>query len=147
LETAVPGSVLAEGIEFCGLSLATPSSPDGEHGKLSVEEIAHLDPDIVVTSNRALFATISTSAQWSSIRAVRERRIYLSPNNPFGWIDSPPGINRLIGVRWFAGRLHPSAFPDDLPEVTRNFYAAFFHIALDASQLDQLLSIASMQPQ
>jgi len=147
LETAVPGSVLAEGIEFCGLSLAAPSSSGGEHSKLSVEEIAHLDPDIVVTSNRALFATISTSAQWSSIRAVRERRIYLSPNNPFGWIDSPPGINRLIGVRWLAGRLHPSAFPDDLHEVTRNFYAAFFHIDLDASQLDQLLSIASMQPQ
>jgi iron complex transport system substrate-binding protein len=109
LETAVPGSVLAEGIEFCGLSLAAPSSSGGEHAKLSVEEIAHLDPDIVVTSNRALFATISTSAQWSGVRAVREHRIYLSPSNPFGWVDSPPGINRLIGVRWLAGRLHPSA--------------------------------------
>src|SRR6202008_2271946 len=52
LETAVPGSVLAEGIEFCELSLAAPSSSGGENGKLSVEEIARLDPDIVVTSNR-----------------------------------------------------------------------------------------------
>jgi len=147
LETAVPGSVLAEGIEFCGLSLAAPSSSGSEHAKLSVEEIAHLDPDIVVTSNRALFATISMSTQWSTVRAVRERRVYLSPNNPFGWIDSPPGINRLIGVRWLAGRLHPSAFPNDLREVTLNFYATFFHIDLGASQLDQLLSIASMQPQ
>jgi iron complex transport system substrate-binding protein len=78
---------------------------------------------------------------------VRERRIYLSPNTPFGWIDSPPGINRLIGVRWLAGRLHPADVPDDLREVTRDFYAAFFHIDLGVSQLDQLLSIASMQPQ
>jgi iron complex transport system substrate-binding protein len=147
LETAMPGSVLAEGIEFCGLALAAPSSSDGEHAKLSVEEIARLDPDIVVTSNRALFATISTSAQWSGVRAVRERRIYLSPSNPFGWIDSPPGINRLIGVRWLAGRLHPADFPGDLGEVTRDFYATFFHIDLNASQLDQLLSIAALEPQ
>jgi iron complex transport system substrate-binding protein len=81
------------------------------------------------------------------LRAVHERRVFLSPNNPFGWIDSPPGINRLLGVRWLAGRLYPVAFPDDLREVTRDFYAAFFHIDLSASQLDHLLSVASMQPQ
>jgi iron complex transport system substrate-binding protein len=147
LETAMPGSVLAEGIEFCGLALVAPSPSRGEHAKLSVEEIARLDPDIVVTSNRTLFAMISTSPQWSGVRAVHERRILLSPNNPFGWIDSPPGINRLIGVRWLAERLHPAACPGNLRDVTRDFYAAYFHIDLSASQLDQLLSIASMQPQ
>jgi iron complex transport system substrate-binding protein len=147
LETAMPGSVLAEGIEFCGLVLAAPPSSTGEHAKLSIEDIVRLDPDIVVTSSRALFTTISTSTQWSNIRAVHERHIFLSPNNPFGWIDSPPGINRLIGVRWLAGRLYPAAFPGDLRDVARDFYAAFFHIDLSPSQLDQLLSIASVQPQ
>jgi iron complex transport system substrate-binding protein len=81
------------------------------------------------------------------LRAVHERRVFLSPNNPFGWVDSPPGINRLLGVRWLAGRLYPTTFPDDLREVTRDFYAAFLHIDLNASQLDQLLTVASMQPQ
>jgi iron complex transport system substrate-binding protein len=147
LQTAVPGTVLAEALEYCGLALAAAATSGDEPVKLSVDDVAHLDPDIVVTSNRTLFATISTSAPWSGIRAVHERRIYLSPNTPFGWIDSPPGINRLLGVRWLAGMLYPSAFPDDLRDVTRDFYAAFFHVDLGAAQLDQLLSIASMQPQ
>src|SRR5262249_16208267 len=102
LETAVPGSVLAEGIEYSGPVRAAPPPSSGEHVKLSIEDIARLDPDIIVTSNRALFATISTSPQWTGVRAVRERRILLSPNNPFGWIDSPPGVNRHIGLGWLA---------------------------------------------
>ena len=26
--------------------------------------------------------------------------VFLIPNNPFGWLDSPPSVNRLLGVRW-----------------------------------------------
>lgn len=146
LETAKPGSVLAEGIEYCGLALAAPQATSGEHAKASIPDIADADPDLVVTSNRAAFEAISTSPLWADIRAVRERRIYLAPNTPFGWIDSPPGINRLIGVRWLAGRLYPTAFPTDLRDVTREFYATFLHIELSAAQLDELLSVASTTP-
>ena len=27
-------------------------------------------------------------------------KFFLIPNNPFGWLDSPPSVNRLLGVRW-----------------------------------------------
>ena len=31
---------------------------------------------------------------------VRENFTYMAPNLPYGWFDAPPGVNRLIGVRW-----------------------------------------------
>ena len=32
------------------------------------------------------------------MNAVREGRIGLLPRLPYGWIDGPPGINRLPGI-------------------------------------------------
>src|SRR5262245_26255781 len=47
----------------------------------------------------------------ASVKAVQEKRIYLAPNLPDGWFDAPPGVNRLIGVRWLTSILYPSSFP------------------------------------
>src|SRR5262252_3263434 len=73
----------------------------------------------------------------------RERRVYLAPNAPFGWIDSPPGVNRLLGVRWLAGQLYPQALSGDLRAVTRDFYARYYQVDLNDAQLDQLLDTAT----
>ena len=37
----------------------------------------------------------------------RARRVLLAPTVPFGWIDAPPGANRLVGVLWLSRRLSP----------------------------------------
>jgi len=34
------------------------------------------------------------------LRAVRERRLVQAPGLPFGWVDSPPSVNRLLGLMW-----------------------------------------------
>ena len=49
-------------------------------------------------------------------RACRraQRRVHLSPQLPFGWVDYPPGVNRLIGPWWLANLVYPQLFPDDL---------------------------------
>jgi len=33
------------------------------------------------------------------------KRVYLAPTQPFAWIDQPPAVNRLIGLRWLAALL------------------------------------------
>jgi iron complex transport system substrate-binding protein len=33
---------------------------------------------------------------------------------PFGWMDFPSGVNRLIGLWWLAKILYPERFPEDL---------------------------------
>jgi hypothetical protein len=38
------------------------------------------------------------------------------PQAPFGWIDEPPGINRLLGIQWLAATLYPGTdgrYPGD----------------------------------
>jgi iron complex transport system substrate-binding protein len=79
---------------------------------------------------------------WSSVKAVREKRIYLAPNLPYGWFDAP-GVNRLMGVRWLMSVLYPDQFPDNLRAVTRQFYKLFYQVDLSDAQIDLLLTPAT----
>ena len=38
-----------------------------------------------------------------SFRAVREGHALIAPAHPFGWIEEPPSINRLLGLAWLSG--------------------------------------------
>ena len=83
-----------------------------------------------------------TDPAWASVTAVKRGRIHLSPGLPFGWIDRPPSINRLIGLRWLAGVFYPDAARYDLRADTREFYQLFYHVDLDEPALDRLLGPA-----
>jgi hypothetical protein len=50
---------------------------------------------------------------WASVKAVRDGRVHLSPKMPFGWVDFPPSVNRLIGLWWLAKVLYPDKFSED----------------------------------
>ncbi|WP_222070486.1 hypothetical protein [Azospirillum formosense] len=76
----------------------------------------------------------------AGVKAVRDRRVYLSPGLPFTWIDSPPAANRLLGLRWLGAVLYPELFPEDLREETRRFHALFYHREPTAEQIDALLA-------
>lgn len=70
---------------------------------------------------------------------MKNKQVHLSPVYPFGWIDRPPSINRLIGLKWMAHLLHPNLFPLDLSVETRKFYNLFYHVELDDKELGKLL--------
>jgi len=79
------------------------------------------------------------SARWRGAE-VRARRVHLSPKLPFGWVDFPPCVNRLIGLQWLAKILYPDLFPEDLRALTRDFYARFYHVTPSDAQIDRVLA-------
>jgi iron complex transport system substrate-binding protein len=79
-----------------------------------MEQVIVADPEIILTWDRNFFERVIKDPLWAGIRAVRERRVYLSPTAPFGWVDRPPSLNRVIGLKWLAGLFYPDKFPDDL---------------------------------
>jgi iron complex transport system substrate-binding protein len=79
----------------------------------------------------------------SRLKAVQDKRVYLAPNLSYGWLDAPPGVNRLIGVRWLTSILYPKQFPDNLQETTQQFYKLFYQVDLTDEQVAMLLTIAT----
>jgi iron complex transport system substrate-binding protein len=70
--------------------------------------------------------------------AVAQGRVYPAPALPFGWIDGPPSVNRLLGLLWAGHTLYPAVYPEDLWTEARDFYRRFYRIELDDEQFEAL---------
>jgi iron complex transport system substrate-binding protein len=143
LETGVRGSINTEILERVG-AINVADAP-GQRGivNVSIEQVLLWNPEVVVTWDDRFFERVWDDPFWQGTDAVRNRRVYLSPSEPFGWIDRPPSINRLLGMRWLASVLYPDRFEGDLRAMTREFYALFYQVDLSEQQLDDLLAGAT----
>ena len=107
-----------------------------------MEQVRAWNPDVILALDPIFFKAAQTDPLWSSVEAVRKKRIYLAPSLPYGWFE-PPGVNRLIGVRWLMSILYPGQFPEDLGQVTRQFYKLFYQVDLSQQQIEALLGPAT----
>lgn len=104
LETAFAGALATEVLEGAGWTNRAVGGRD--IGRVSREQIAAWDPEAVVTLDRALAERMAADPFWRRRRTGGARRILWIPDAPFGWIDRPPSINRLLGCLWTAGASH-----------------------------------------
>jgi iron complex transport system substrate-binding protein len=147
LETGLAGSINMEVLERVGAINVAAAAGTGSLSKISIEQVLAWNPDVILVLDPAFYASVRTDPLWSSVKAVRENRIYMAPNLPYGWFDAPPGVNRLIGVRWLMSILYPQQFPEDLRNTTREFYRLFYQVNLSEAQLDSLLTPATLRKQ
>ena len=75
--------------------------------QVSIEQVLRWNPDVVITIDPNFYALARSHPMWRELPAIKAGRFYLAPSLPFGWIDFPPSINRLIGLRWLARILYP----------------------------------------
>jgi iron complex transport system substrate-binding protein len=139
LNTGLAGSITTEFIEQLGAVNVAAGLGRGGLVQVSIEQVLLWNPDVIVTIDSNFHAAARTHPQWRDLPAIKAGRIYLAPTLPFGWIDSPPSINRLIGLRWLARILYPDAFPEDLRPIVRDFYSRCYHQTPTDAQLEQLL--------
>ena len=140
LETGGRGSINTEIIERVGaVNVAEGLGGRGNTANASLEQVVAWQPDAIVTLDRTFFAGVKTKPGWDQVRAVAENKVYLAPSLPWGWIDAPPSINRLMGLRWLLKTFYPIEAGFDLRTDTRFFYALFYGVKLEDSQLDRLL--------
>jgi iron complex transport system substrate-binding protein len=138
LETGLGGSINVETIELVARNVA--GGTRGGLANVSIEQVLLWNPDIIVTIDQDFVATVLSDPAWAPVAAVRARRVHLSPKLPFGWVDFPPSVNRLIGLWWLGKILYPDLFPEDLRALTREFYTRFYHVTPDDAQIDRVLA-------
>lgn len=148
LETGLKGSINTEIIERAGGRNAAESN-DARRGiaNVSPEQLLLWNPDIIITWDRNFHAKVMKGDPlWQDLKAAREGRVYLAPTAPFGWIDRPPSINRLIGLPWLANIFHGERFAFDIREDTRAFYKLFYHVDVSDADLQTLIAWADGKP-
>lgn len=147
LETGMKGSINTEIIERAGgRNVADDGGATRGLVQASMEQVIVANPDTIVTWDPNFYDKVFEDPLWQGIDAVRDGRVYLSPTAPFGWIDRPPSLNRMMGLIWMAGLLYPDAWQGDLREDTRAFYELYYHVDLSDEELERLLEWAEGRP-
>lgn len=141
LDTALTGSINVEAMDFVGArNVAGDAIGKGGLAAVSLEQVIAWNPEIIVTAEPGFAAQARTNPNWRTVRAVRDGAILVAPQYPFPWVDFPPSVNRVIGVRWLAARLYPALFPEPLEPIVRDFYSLFYGRSLTDAELTRLLT-------
>ncbi|MDM3278997.1 MULTISPECIES: ABC transporter substrate-binding protein [Citrobacter] len=140
LETGLQGSLHTEAAELLGLH--NVAQIPGRQGltQVSMENLLSWQPDIILVQDAVTAQYLREDPVWQGVKAVANQRILFLSGLPFGWLDAPPGINRLLGLR----RLH--AWLD--PQVNASFKAdmqryseLFWHTTLSDAQYQRLVAV------
>jgi iron complex transport system substrate-binding protein len=142
LQTDPKGSSHSELIELAGgVNVADCQlTPGMGMTTVSMEQVTRWNPDVIIAGDPGFFNSVFSDPLWQTISAVKNHRVHLVPQSPFTWFDRPPGVNRILGIPWTAKALYPDRFRDmDLPALTKEFYAKFYHYDLTDSEVNTLL--------
>ena len=146
LTTALPGSPADAALEEAGVINAATSLGRDVEATVSTGQIIAWDPQIIIAAQRSAYDRLRRDPALRSVAAVRDKRVYIEPTYPFGWISDPAGINRLIGLHWLSTLFYPAATQEDIRSNVCNFYDRFYGIKLTNAQVEALLRPAGIPP-
>lgn len=147
LETAPAGSAHAQIIDMVNaVNVADLEIGDGSRVQISAEQLLAWDPDVIVVngepkadmSGNSAAEALLNDPNFASLKAVKEQKVYGTPNAPFSWIDRPAAVNRLVGVRWLSGLIYQDYLNYDVDEEVCEFFELFYHVDLTEEQLEQI---------
>jgi iron complex transport system substrate-binding protein len=132
-----PRSISAEVLALLGLSNVVPV--DKSKGKITSQQLLAWNPAVILTMSEGFAAQLRNDPAYAPLSAVKDDHVLLAPKLPFGWIDEPPSVNRLLGLLWVGHALRPERFTGDLRAETRSFFHDFYRHDLSDTELDQIL--------
>jgi len=151
LETDPKGSRHTEVLDLVGgINIADVEMQSGYgRTRVSLEQIFAWNPEIIIVCHDqeyqekgVPYQLILKDANWTKLQAVKNKKVFQIPYEPFNWFDRPPSVNRIIGVKWLANLLYPNYFKYDLKQETKEFYQKFYHIKITDGDVEELLKQA-----
>jgi iron complex transport system substrate-binding protein len=139
LETGLARSQVMAAIDQAGVINVAARLGSGELTRATREQIFQWDPAFIIAEQRSFYNALQRDRTWRGLTAVSRKRVYLAPAEPFGWIDDPAGVNRIIGLPWLSALFYPEVYQTDLRATVREFYDKFYRIKLTDRQLEALV--------
>jgi iron complex transport system substrate-binding protein len=146
LETGLAHSEVMAAIDQAGVINVAARLGSGELTRVTREQISQWDPAIIIAQQRGFYNALLRSPAWRGLAAVGKKHVYVAPSEPFGWLDNPAGVNRIIGLPWLSSICYPAVYQEDLRASVRDFYEKFYRVKLTEKQLEALVRSAEAQP-
>ena len=111
----------------------------GTGNEVDMEQILLWDPQIVIFAPDSCYDSISADPQWQSVSAVAKGNYYKTPEGPYGWLSSPPAVQRYLGMLWLGALLYPEYTEYDLQEEITEYYKLFYGCDLTDAMYQDLI--------
>lgn len=139
LQTAPAGSLNAEVIDLTGGRNVATAAEGDMIAEVSLQQVCDWNPEIILAASPLFADQVRRDPDWADVAAVENGKVFATPTLPFGWVDAPPGINRLIGLSWLTQILHPKFDQPDLLAEAKSFFKLFYHIDVNLTQVEDIL--------
>ena len=155
LRTRGGNSQVRDTVEKAGGVYVSKDAPSGTN-VISYEQLLAWNPDIIIidhapdlpdpsqsaTSNTstasAIYAQIMNDSKLQNVSAVKNHKVYISPEGAFFWDAGEQGILQL---QWMAKLFYPDKFKNiNMTNVTEDFYSEFFNYNLTNEQTSMILN-------
>lgn len=117
--------------------------PSGGHAQVNMEQVLMWNPDYIFTSTfrgkSNAYKTILTESKWKYISAVKNKKVFTVPCDPFSWLDNPPSINRTPGIIWLC-ELFYGLPPKDSQKLITMFFKLFYRYDLTEAEYKKLFN-------
>ncbi len=138
------GSFHAETINMLSNNLAVVEDvvSKGSGNEVDMEQILLWDPDVLIFAPDSCYDTVAEDDQWKTTRAVIWSNYYKTPYGPYGWLSSPPAVQRYLGMLWLGALLYPEYIEYDLQEAITEYYKLFYDCDLTDEMYWELMENA-----
>lgn len=146
LETELRGTMNSEIIEIAGgINVAGNNwKSESRRVQVSLEQVILENPEVIIISidgdgNHQVYEEIKNSSSWGDIKAVQEGKVYEIPGIPYDWINRPPSVNRIIGIKWLANILYPDRYEIDIKQEIEDFFKIFYSYEITDEEIEEIL--------
>ena len=138
------GSFHAETINMMASNLAVVEDvvSKGTGNEVDLEQILLWNPEVILFAPDSCYDSVSDSEQWQSIPAVAAGNCFKTPDGPYGWLSSPPGVQRYLGMLWLGELLYPEYTAYELQEEVTEYYRLFYGCELTDEMYQELVANA-----
>ncbi|MEE8807373.1 MAG: ABC transporter substrate-binding protein [Lactimicrobium sp.] len=116
---------------------------DNMNAKITMEQVYEWNPDVIIITNFTkttpddLYNNAIGSDDWSSVKAVQDKRVYKMPLGVYRTYT--PGIDTPMTLEWLAQAVYPDLFSDvDVASDVKDYYNKLFGVTLTDDQVSAM---------
>lgn len=117
----------------------------GGGNEVDLEQLMVWNPEVIVFEPNSVYESVGADPAWSSVSAIAQGEYYETPYGPYGWLSSPPAVQRYLGMLWLGALLYPDHADYDLQAEVREYYRLFYACELTDAMYDELTANARIQ--
>ena len=100
------------------------------------------NPEVIVFAPDIIYDTVASLDGWQGLQAIETGAYYKTPYGPYGWLSSPPAVQRYLGMLWLGELLYPAYTDYDFQTEITEYYQMFYGCELTDEMYQNLIANA-----